>query len=107
MEKFIYFLIIISGIRVFYVNICEFSMQYKAYRIFTKNGFCPSEMNIECECEKCRAIASAMTPEELESDKKNHYHFVKDKLKNKAIDDLCLTVFCLSIVIFAVIKYLN
>lgn len=107
MEKFIYILIILSGVRVVYVNGSEFFLQWIAYREFTRNGFCPSEMNIECDCPKCKAIADAMTEEELLSDKKDHYHFVKDKLKNEVVDSLCLTLFCLSIIIFAAIKYLN
>ena len=107
MEKIVYLLIIFSGIRVVYNYVSDFFISLKVYKDFTRNGFCPAEMNIECECEKCKAIADAMTPEEMLSDKKDHYHFVKGKLKEETVDDLCSTIFCLSIVILAVIKYLN
>lgn len=107
MEKVIYILIILSGIRIVFINGCELLRLYKAYRIFVYNGFCPSEMDMECTCEKCQAIADSMSEEEKISDKKDHYHFVKDKLKDEVMNNLSYTIFYLSIVILATIKYFN
>jgi len=107
MEKVIYILIILSGIRIVYFYLSELHNAYCVYREFVREGFCPSEMNMECTCEKCQAIADAMTEEEKLSDKKDHYHFVRDKLKAEFFDQLSCTIFYASIVILAFIKWKN
>lgn len=107
MEKVIYILIILSGVRIVYFYLSELHNAYSVYREFVREGFCPSEMDMECTCEKCQAIVDAMTEEEKLSDKKNHYHFVREKLKTEVFDQLSCMIFYASIVILAVIKYLG
>lgn len=105
MEKILYLLIILSGIRIVFFYAIELYGAYKVYAEFTRNGFCPSEMNMECTCEKCQAIADSMTEEEKLSDKKDHYHYIKDKLKGEVIDQLSCTIFFSALIILSVIKY--
>lgn len=107
MEKIIYLLIFLSGLRIIYFYAVELYDSYCIYNEFTREGFCPSKMDMECHCEKCQAIADAMTEEEKLSDKKDHYHFVKDKLKGEVLDRLSCMVFYLSIVALSVIKYFS
>lgn len=105
MEKALYLLLFLSGIRLVFISGCEFYGLFKEYRRFINHGFHPEEMDIVCGCARCQSL-TASNEAELLSYKEDEYNSVREESLNEAIDKFFYTIFYTSITILSVIKYL-